>query len=196
MAAEHFKVSGETATMFLVADLGENIELSFAVVSTSRSELAAPQQGGPEVREGTFVVLNIINVETGAVYFTGAGDADIKELFSIRGRDEPTVHIMGTVPVVNEEGLTSPLALDLTLQASAPLVRGKVTNEHFLVPGEVGIHTHLSGSQASATATGTFTLIGETYDLSTLDITSFDAGISTEGAGTVVVEPASSEWLF
>jgi hypothetical protein len=196
MAAEHIKVSGETATMFLVADLGENIELFFAVVSTSRSELGAPQKGGPEVREGTFVVLSIINVETGFVYFASEGDADINEMFSIHGRDEPTVHITGTVPVVNEESLTFPLTLDLTLQASGPLVRGEVTNEHFLVPGEVGIHAHLSGSQAPATATGTFALLGTTYDLSTLDITSFDAGISTESAGTVFVEPASSEWLL
>ena len=117
-------------------------------------------------------------------------------MFRIHGPNGPTVHITGAVPMVDQELNVQFLTLDLTLQASGPLVRDEVAHENIVVPGKASIHTTITGSHAPATATGTFALLGETYELSTLDIKFFDAEISTEGGGTVSVLPASGEWLL
>jgi hypothetical protein len=195
--ADTIKVSSEGAVVHVTADLGDGIELNLDVVSTTRAEMQTPQTGGPEVQERTTVVLTIIDQDDSFVFFVGEGDADINETFNINGRDG-TVHIEGTVPMVNEEGNTIPLTLDLTIETSGPFVRNN-GHEQFLEPGEVNIHANSKGSHAPATVTGTFSLAGQppagSFDLSTLNITSQNAEIFTESAGTVVVAPGSDEWL-
>lgn len=183
--------------MSLLADLGEGVELSLNVIATSGMELATPQKGGPQFQEGSAVFLTVVSAE-GFVLFAGDSDGfvDINEVFRIHGRDGPTVDITGTVPLRNEEGLVEDLMLDLTLRASGPLVRDEVAHDHFVAPGEIGIHSTITGSHAPATATGTFALRGETYELSTLDIELFDAEISTQTTGAVIVQPASSDWIL
>jgi hypothetical protein len=108
---------------------------------------------------------------------------DLIQTFTFRG-PRTSAEISGTVQVFDNFGLQyHTVTLDLSFEATGRPAR-RVDNDQAILPDGSVLASHVAGFHAPATATGTLTLDGTTYQLA-----ADDADLFWESDGSVSVFP-------
>jgi hypothetical protein len=187
-SADTFKVTELGAeAKFVSVDTGTGVETTVVVFSASRSVLDPPQKRGPVSEPVTIIEVRQESAGGDLLFLASYAGTDIAPVFTTQGRDVATAQVAGTATLLVTDPATTlaTATLDLTFDATGAAAR-ETDTDTLVIPGGSVVRSRIVGFHRQATATGTLTIDGITYQLS-----STDAELQRNNTGLITVSPGA-----